>query len=198
MSPRTLSVCVSPQLCDDKLCSAVFVPRNPAWPYHCPSPEPGQEHRGLPAVAMGHPVGHEHEHRPGHQNQPLHRGPAGEARAPPTASARPSQPAPQFPCRIRAPVGAQESRFRSPTLQGVEMLLVPGSRAPVTLKQNGCLSTTAGGSSPRSWLVGDPKAESCAQMPPWQDGAQRERGRLQGSCCHVGIRLGGVLFFFLK
>lgn len=37
---------------------------------------------------------------------------------------------PGHPARIGAPVGAQESRFRSPTLQGVEMLLVLGSRAP--------------------------------------------------------------------
>lgn len=78
LSSRTLSFCVSPQLCDDKLCSTVFIPWHPAWPHHCPGPEPGQEHGGLPAVALGHPVGHEHQHRPGHQDQPLHRGPAGE------------------------------------------------------------------------------------------------------------------------
>lgn len=54
------------ELCDDKLCSAVFIPWDPAWPDHCASSEPGQEHCGLPAVALGYPVSHEHQHRPGH------------------------------------------------------------------------------------------------------------------------------------
>lgn len=91
-SPRTL--CLSPQLRDNQLCSAVFVPRSPARPHHCPGSEPGQEHRGLPAVAMGHPVGHEHEHRPGHQNQPLHRGPAGGDRPRPPSARSPHLLAP--------------------------------------------------------------------------------------------------------
>lgn len=95
------------QLCDDQLCAAVFIPGDPAWPHHGPGAEPGQEHRGLPAVAVGHPVRHEHEHRPGHQNQPLHRGPAGEA-ASATPSVCPWQPAPsggaQRDLRGRVPV----------------------------------------------------------------------------------------------
>lgn len=59
-----LRACLSvPQLCDDKLCPAVFVPGHPARPDHSPGSEPGQEHGGLPAVALGRPVSHEHEHR---------------------------------------------------------------------------------------------------------------------------------------
>ncbi|EDL14908.1 DnaJ (Hsp40) homolog, subfamily C, member 11, isoform CRA_a [Mus musculus] len=63
---RRLQQRTNPKLCDDKLCSAVFIPWDPAWPDHCASSEPGQEHCGLPAVALGYPVSHEHQHRPGH------------------------------------------------------------------------------------------------------------------------------------
>lgn len=125
---------VSPQLRDDELCSAVLVARHPARPHHRPGSEPGQEHRGLPAVALGHPVSHEHQHRAGHQNQPLHRGAASEdGPSPPLGaldSPPPAHPKSQHPWDLGA--------GSAPPPSGVEILLFSGpqgSWVPSVLKQ---------------------------------------------------------------
>lgn len=156
VSSRT-PFCVSPQLCDDKLCSAVFIPWNPAWPHHCPSPEPGQEHGGLPAVAVGYPVGHEHEHRPGHQNQPLHCGPAGEDRA--------------------APSCARGAGFVHAHSGALSVHAHQRSCVPVVLKQSAPFTSSRGpqdqgAREPR--LVSDPRAESCVQVPLRWAGTRHE------------------------
>jgi hypothetical protein len=114
---------VYPQLCDDTLCPAVFVPRHPARPHHRPGPEPRQEYGGLPAVALGRPVSHEHQHRPGHQDQPLHRGPAGED----SSGDPPPVPCPPPPSPL--PAGPKAGSIHPPS--GAETGLCSGSREAV-------------------------------------------------------------------
>jgi len=67
-----------PQLRHRSVRPAVFVPRCASWGYHHAGPPPRQEHHGVSTVALGHPVLDEHQHRPGHQEQPFHLRNAGE------------------------------------------------------------------------------------------------------------------------
>lgn len=71
---------VSLQLCDCSVWTPVLIPGRAAWLHHGAGSAPGQEHHGLPAMALGHPVLHEHQHRQGHQDQPLHIRHAGQHR----------------------------------------------------------------------------------------------------------------------
>jgi hypothetical protein len=51
---------------------SVLVPGRATRGDHCSGPSSGQEHHGLPTVALGNPVLHEHQHCQRHQNQPFH------------------------------------------------------------------------------------------------------------------------------
>lgn len=60
------------QLRDGSVRAPVLVPGGSAWGHDGSGPSPGEEHHGLPAVALGHPVLDEHQHSQGHQEQPFH------------------------------------------------------------------------------------------------------------------------------
>lgn len=68
----SVCVCAPPQVCDGAVRTPVFVPGRASWRQHGAGPSPGQKHDGLPAVALGDPLFHEHQHRQGHQEQPFH------------------------------------------------------------------------------------------------------------------------------
>lgn len=68
-----------PQLRHSSVRAPVLIPRRAPRCHHGAGPPPRQEHHGLCAVALGNPVLYEHQHRQGHQEQPLHLRNAGMA-----------------------------------------------------------------------------------------------------------------------
>lgn len=66
------------QLCDRPVWTPVFIPRCASWDHDSARPSPRQKHYGIPAVALGYPVLHEHQHSQGHQEQPFHLRDAGQ------------------------------------------------------------------------------------------------------------------------